>query len=123
SSKTVSIVVRGGTVNYLDDIERSIDDAVNNVKSIAQVHNYSASVIKFGEALQIIPRTLVENAGFYPTAEIANLFALHEQGSATLGFNVEEGSQIDAAKEKIFDFLAIKLNALRLETDAALNVK
>ncbi|EPZ35981.1 T-complex protein 1, theta subunit domain-containing protein [Rozella allomycis CSF55] len=158
SSKTVSIVVRGGTVNYLDDIERSIDDAVNNVKSIAQfgealqiiprtlvenagfyptaeIANLSLlahgekipglkqySVIKFGEALQIIPRTLVENAGFDSTAEIANLFALHEQGSATLGFNVEEGGQIDAAEEKIFDSLAIKLNALRLATDAALNV-
>ncbi|RKP22104.1 T-complex protein 1 [Rozella allomycis CSF55] len=148
SSKTVSIVVRGGTVNYLDDIERSIDDAVNNVKSIAKDNRLVAgagafeielarsllahgekipglkqySVIKFGEALQIIPRTLVENAGFDSTAEIANLFALHEQGSATLGFNVEEGGQIDAAEEKIFDSLAIKLNALRLATDAALNV-
>ncbi|EPZ36751.1 chaperonin Cpn60/TCP-1 [Rozella allomycis CSF55] len=136
-----SVFRQGGerTVNYLDEIERSIDVAVNNVKSFAKDNRLVAgagafeielarSLLAHGEripgltqSLQIIPRTLDENAGFDSTAEIANLFALHEQSSATLGFSVEEGGQIDAAEERIFDSHAIKL--IRLATDAALNDK
>jgi T-complex protein 1 subunit theta len=35
-SKTVSIVIRGGTVNLLDDLERAIDDGVNTVKAVVK---------------------------------------------------------------------------------------
>jgi T-complex protein 1 subunit theta len=35
-SRTVSIVIRGGTTNALDDIERAIDDGVNVVKAVAK---------------------------------------------------------------------------------------
>lgn len=37
ASRTVSIVIRGGTLNLLDDIERAIDDGVNVVKSMTKV--------------------------------------------------------------------------------------
>ena len=35
-SKTATIVIRGATQNVLDDIERAIDDGVNNVKAITR---------------------------------------------------------------------------------------
>jgi T-complex protein 1 subunit theta len=35
-SKTATIVIRGATQNVLDDIERAIDDGVNNVKAVTR---------------------------------------------------------------------------------------
>lgn len=36
-SKIATIVVRGSTDNYMDDIERAIDDGVNTFKAITRV--------------------------------------------------------------------------------------
>lgn len=36
-SRMSTIVVRGATDNYMDDIERAIDDGVNTFKGIARV--------------------------------------------------------------------------------------
>jgi T-complex protein 1 subunit theta len=89
SAKTATIVVRGGTSNSLDDLERAIDDGVNNVKAIVKDgrllagagaveielarqltsfgHKTSGlnqySIRRYAEALEVAPRTLAENAG------------------------------------------------------------
>jgi len=89
TTKTATIVIRGNTLNMLDDIERAIDDGVNVVKAItkdprliagagaSEMSLYRAlqeagekmgglqqyGVKRFGEALQVVPRTLAENAG------------------------------------------------------------
>ena len=36
ATKTATIVIRGGTTNFLDDIERAIDDGVNAIKAVAR---------------------------------------------------------------------------------------
>lgn len=36
-SRIATIVVRGSTDNYMDDIERAIDDGVNTFKGITRV--------------------------------------------------------------------------------------
>ena len=35
-TKTATIVIRGGTMNVLDDIERAIDDGVNTIKAVVK---------------------------------------------------------------------------------------
>ncbi len=88
-TKTATIVVRGGTTNFLDDIERAIDDGVNAIKAVARDPRLLAgagaceievakqlyahgektpglnqyAIKKFAEALEVIPRTLAENGG------------------------------------------------------------
>ena len=39
-SKVATIVVRGATNNYMDDIERAIDDGVNTFKGISKVISF-----------------------------------------------------------------------------------
>jgi T-complex protein 1 subunit theta len=88
-TKTSTIVLRGGTQNSLDDLERAIDDGVNVLKNItrdgrliagagafeieiarrlAQVAEQTPginqyAIQKFAESFEIIPRTLAQNAG------------------------------------------------------------
>lgn len=89
TTKTATIVLRGGTQNVLDDLERAVDDGVNIIKAVARDPRllagagafeielarilYAAgestpgldqyAIQKFAESLEVIPRTLAENAG------------------------------------------------------------
>lgn len=90
STRTATIVLRGGTPNFLDDLERAVDDGCNVVKALAkdgrlvagagacelelarrltQVGEKTPGLRQYGikayaEALEVIPRTLGQNAGF-----------------------------------------------------------
>ena len=87
-TRTATIVLRGATANHLDDLERAIDDGVNVIKGLIKdarlvpgagaaelelakrVEAYGSTlkglaqhaVKKFATALEVIPRTLAENA-------------------------------------------------------------
>ncbi|KAJ1548089.1 T-complex protein 1 subunit theta, partial [Nowakowskiella sp. JEL0078] len=148
SSKTATIVIRGGTMNTLEDLERAIDDGVNIVKAVVKDPRLLAgagaveiemakqlasfgektpglnqyAIKKFAEALEVVPRTLAENAGMDSTEVLSKLYAAHQQGKETFGVDIEsEDNGILCAKEnKIFDVLAVKYWALKLAVNAAL---
>jgi len=150
STKTATIVVRGSTTNSLDDIERAIDDGVNVIKAATrdprllagagaadievakQLAEFGEStpginqyaIKKFAQSLEVIPRTLTENAGLDSTDMISQLYAAHAQGNATAGVDIEkEDVQVmDAAKKGIYDLLPVKLFALNLATQVALTI-
>eukprot|EP00112_Aurelia_sp_Birch-Aquarium-sp1_P010780 Seg2292.2 transcript_id=Seg2292.2/GoldUCD/mRNA.D3Y31 product="T-complex protein 1 subunit theta" protein_id=Seg2292.2/GoldUCD/D3Y31 len=142
-----TIVVRGATQNILDDVERSIDDGVNTFKAFTrdgrmlpgaaateielahQLQKYSQtlpgleqySVKKYAEALQVFPKALAENSGAKATELISNLYAAHNGGEKTIGFNIEgEGaSTLDAAEAGILDSFLVKYWAIKFASNAA----
>ncbi|KND03303.1 T-complex protein 1, theta subunit [Spizellomyces punctatus DAOM BR117] len=150
ATKTATIVIRGGTQNAIDDIERAIDDGVNVIKAVAKDNRLLAgagaaeieiarqlqsvaektaglnqySIKKFAEALEVIPRTLAENAGLDSTEIISKLYAAHAQGKAAAGVDIEsdENGLIDAKEHEIFDAFAPKHHAIRMATHATLTV-
>ncbi|CAH3191169.1 unnamed protein product [Porites lobata] len=87
----------------MDDIERAVDDGVNTFKALTrddrfvpgagateielakQISSFGETcggleqyaIDKFAESLEVIPRTLVENAGVKPTELISKLKAAH----------------------------------------------
>ena len=103
STKTATIVLRGATQDFLDDVERAIDDGVNVVKAITKdrrlvpgagatemqlVERVGAfgertpglmqySIRKYAEAFEVIPRTLAESAGLDATEVLSRLYAGH----------------------------------------------
>ena len=109
--KAVSLIVRGGTEHVVDEIERAVEDALRVVgvvfedkKLVAgggspeielslRLREYAASVggraqlaiEAFASALEIIPRTLAENAGLDPIDMLVDLRAAHEKGKKTVG--------------------------------------
>jgi len=74
---------------------------------------------KFAEAMEVVPRTLAENAGLVAIDIIAALHAAHAKGDTKVGVNVEEGGVKDVGA---LDLLATKSQAMRLAIDAVLTV-
>mmetsp|Transcript_5508 Transcript_5508/g.17627 ORF Transcript_5508/g.17627 Transcript_5508/m.17627 type:complete len:549 (+) Transcript_5508:3-1649(+) len=143
-----TVVLRGSTMNLLDDLERAVDDGVNTAKTAVQdarlvpgagatelelahrVGEFAAgtpgldqyAIRKFGEALEVVPRTLAVNAGAKANEVISSLYAAHASGKASVGVDVEHASTMDAVEAGVFDLLATKLSAMRLAVDAAVTV-
>lgn len=142
--KATSIVLRGSTRYVTEQIKRALDDALGvvaatikdekvlvgggatEIELIKQLRDYGDSVmgreqlaiLAFAEALEIIPRTLVENAGLDTINLIADLKAAHEK-SPNMGINVFTGKVVDMEKAGVLEPLKVKLQALQSSTEAA----
>jgi T-complex protein 1 subunit theta len=99
-NKLSTIVVRGSTHNMLENIERIVEDGVNVYKAACKDQKFLAgagaiemylsngikqfgktvtsldqyAIAKFGEAFEVVPRTLAENSGLNVNEVIANLY-------------------------------------------------
>ncbi|KAF5354996.1 hypothetical protein D9756_005592 [Leucocoprinus leucothites] len=152
-TKTATIVLRGATANHLDDLERAVDDGVNVIKGLMKdprtvpgagatemelakrVDAYGSglkglsqhAVKKYANALEVVPRTLAENAlgGAEGNEVLSRLWAKHElKGGEAFGVDVEaeEDGTLQADRHKIYDSLGAKQWALKLATEAAVSV-
>lgn len=144
-----TIVVRGSTDNLMDDIERSIDDGVNNFKALTKdarllpgagaveielakqlstiAETYPGleqyAIKKFAEAFEVVPRTLAENSGRKSTEVLSQLYAGHQEGKATLGFNIEPDTDVvDVTQKSIYDLFLTKYWGMTYACKAAISV-
>lgn len=144
-----TIVLRGSTMNILDDIERAITDGVNTVKTLCsdarlvpgagavemelalRLHEFGDAspgmaqyaINKYAESFEVFARTLSENAGQTAADTISALYAAHTAGRADAGVDIEATEGLLSAEEAgIYDVFAVKKEALRLAADAALTV-
>jgi T-complex protein 1 subunit theta len=114
-SRVATVVIRGATDNFLDDVERAIDDGVNNFKALSRearlvpgagateaelsrlIGQYADkcpgldqyAIQRFARALESMPRLLADNAGLKSTQVLADLTAAHQEGKVHMGVNVE----------------------------------
>ena len=143
--KAVSIILRGGTEHVVDEAERAIHDALRvvgvaiedeqlvagggspEVELALRLREYSATlkgreqlaVGKFAEALEIIPRTLAENAGLDPINMLVEMRSQHEQDKKTAGLNVFTGKVVDMWEEGVVEPLRVKVQAINSGTEVA----
>ena len=136
--KASSIVLRGSTRYVTEQISRAIDDALGVVAAtieegkvlidagaceidlVKQLRDYGESVsgreqlaiLKYAEALEIIPKTLIENAGLDTINLIADLKAAHEE-SNLIGINVFTGEVEDMKEAGVIEPLRVKIQALQ----------
>src|SRR3989337_4138471 len=123
--KAVSIILRGGTEHVVDEAERALHDALRvvgvaiedetlvagggspEVELALRLREYSATLIgreqlavaKFAEALEVIPRTLAENAGLDPVDMLTDLKSKHDANEGKwFGIDVMKGKLFDAWK-------------------------
>ena len=79
------------------------------------------SCLKYGQAFEIFPKILLDNAGMDYNQFLPDIVSANTEG-AVEGINVFEG-QLRASKDLgIFDSYAAKVNAIKLATHAALTV-
>ena len=146
--KAVSILLRGGTEHVIDNIERALNDslrvvgvAIEDEKLVAgggspevevalRLQEYAATlsgreqlaVKAFAEALEVIPRTLAENAGLDPIDMLMELRAHHEKGIKTAGLNVYEGKVIDMWEAGVVEPLRVKTQAINAAAESAVMI-
>jgi thermosome len=145
SAKSVSVLLRGGTEHVVDEIRRAFDDAVG-VVSVAwedrtvltgggsvlaalsrDLRNYAEGVggreqmaiEAFAGALEVIPRTLAENAGLDPVNTIIDLRKAHAEGKRHYGVNVYEGGVKDMLAAYVVEPQRVVEQAIQSATETA----
>ncbi|MEM2925013.1 MAG: thermosome subunit alpha [Methanocellales archaeon] len=143
--KAVTIILRGGSEHVVDELERGVNDglrvveaAIEDGKLVAgggaaevevalRLREYAATVggreqlaiEAFADAIEVIPKTLAENAGLDPIDTIVDLRAEHEKGNKYAGLNVYTGKVIDMLKEGVVEPLRVKTQAIHSASEAA----
>jgi T-complex protein 1 subunit theta len=149
TSRIATIVLRAGTTNVLDDLERAVDDGVNNFKLLTKDKRLVAGAGAFevelsrrldsfseqclgmeqygikllAKAYEYLPRQLAENCGQNPSKVISKLLAAHSAVEGmTIGVNIESEELQDAAQNGIFDHILIKEWQMKLAVNTAITI-
>lgn len=143
--KAVTLLIRGGTQHVVDEVERAVKDAVGDlIASLAvgkvvagagspemevakRLRKYATSlsgreqlaVQAFADAMEIVPRTLAENAGLDPIDMLTELKAEHDKGNKWAGLDVFKGKVMDAWKAGVIEPLKIKTQAVKSASEVA----
>ncbi|MHC1587781.1 MAG: thermosome subunit alpha [Candidatus Syntropharchaeia archaeon] len=146
--KAVSILLRGGTEHVVDELERGIHDALRvigvaiedgkvvagggstEIELALRLRDYASTVggreqlaiEAFSDAIEIIPRSLAENAGLDPIDMLVALRSSHEGGSKNAGLDVFKGEVIDMYDAGVIEPLRVKTQAISSATEAAVMI-
>jgi len=142
---SVTILIRGGSQRVVDEVDRSIHDALMVVKDVietpsivtgggsaeaylaGQLNEYADSfdgreqlaVKQYAEALESIPLTIAENAGMDPIDTIISLRAKQNSGKKGSGINAREGKIGDMNSLNILEPLVVKEQIIKSATETA----
>uniref|UniRef100_A0A7C3R996 Thermosome subunit n=1 Tax=Archaeoglobus fulgidus TaxID=2234 RepID=A0A7C3R996_ARCFL len=146
--KAVTILIRGGSEHVVDEVERSLQDAIKVVKAALEsgkvVAGGGAPEIEvalklrewapslggreqlaaeaFASAVEVIPRALAENSGLDPIDILVELRKAHEEGKTTYGVDVFSG-KVTCMKEKgVLEPLKVKTQAISSATEVAIMI-
>ncbi|EMA20997.1 thermosome subunit beta [Haloarcula argentinensis DSM 12282] len=141
----VTLLLRGSTDHVVDELERGVTDALDVVASTVangsvlggggapevevarRLRDYADSVEgreqlaieSFADALEIIPRTLAENAGLDSIDTLVDLRAAHEDGDVSAGLNVFSGDVENTLDTGVVEPAHAKRQAISSAAEAA----
>ena len=76
----------------------------------------------FASALEVIPRTLAENAGLDPVDTIIELRKAHAEGNSYSGINVYDGGVSDMKAANVLEPLRVVEQAIQSATETAVMI-
>ena len=143
--RSVTVLIRGGSQRVVDEVDRSLHDALMVVKDVVEkpsivagggspeaylsteLNEWSGSydgreqlaIKQYAEALETIPLTIAENAGMDPIDTIIALRANQSSGKQTMGINAKEGKIGNMFSLDIVEPLAVKEQIIKSATEAA----
>jgi len=143
--KAVSILIRGTTDHIVDELERGLHDALSVVKVALEdgkmtagggsaaiaismaLRDYATSIggreqmaiESFANAIEIVPKTLSENAGLDPIDMMLAIRSEHKKGNKYAGINVLGGKVDDMLKNKVIEPLRVSLQEIEASSEAA----
>ncbi len=147
--KAVTILVRGANDMVLDEVERSLNDALHVLRNVLlepkilagggapeielalKLREYAEKVggkeqlaiEKFAEALEEVPMILGETAGLDALDSLMRLRQLHSEGKVNAGVNVLEGKiEEDMTKINVVEPTIVKKQVIKSATEAATTI-
>jgi thermosome len=144
--KSVSILMRAGLERMVDEAERAMHDALCVVADVIEKNKVVAgggaieaevakelreyatkiggreqlAVESFAESMEIVPRTLAENAGLEPIDIMVELRSAHEKPKGEwMGVDVFTGKIVNMQKKGVIEPLSVKEQAIKSATESA----
>ena len=143
--QSVTILIRGGSQRIVDEVDRSIHDALMVVRDVIErpavvagggsAEAYIAAQLKgwadtfdgreqlairqYAESLETIPLTIAENAGMDPIDTLASLRQKQGQGRKTTGIDARNTRVADMSTIDVIEPIAVKEQIIKSATEAA----
>jgi chaperonin GroEL (HSP60 family) len=146
SPRSVALLIRAGLERMVDEAERAMNDALSVVADVVEhnkivagggaveseiargLRDYATKVggreqlaiEAFADSIEIVPKTLAENAGLEPIDILVALRAAHEKPKGHLmGVNVFTGKIVDMHGKGVIEPLRVKEQAVKSATEVA----
>lgn len=145
AAKTATLVLRGGANQFIEEAARSLNDAIEVVRRTKTHSNfvpgggsiemelsrylrdYSRQISgklqlvinSYARALEVIPRTLCDNAGYDSTDLLNKLRQKHASGEQWAGVDINSGQTANMLENFVWEPVLVKQNALAASTEAA----
>ena len=143
--RSITVLIRGGSQRVVDEVDRSMHDALMVVKDVvekpaivagggspeaylaAELNEWSGNsegreqlaIKQYAEAFESIPLTIAENAGMDPIDTIITLRANQSNGKETVGINAKESKIGNMFSLDIVEPLAVKEQIIKSATETA----
>ncbi|MCJ1456692.1 T-complex protein 1 subunit gamma [Mycoblastus sanguinarius] len=143
--KACTILLRGPSKDILNEIERNLQDAMSVARNVmfhprlspgggatemavsvrlAQMAKAVEGVQQWpykavAEAMEVIPRTLIQNSGSSPVRVLTKLRAKHAEGESTWGIDGDKGSLVDMKDYGVWEPEAVKLQSIKTAVESA----
>lgn len=140
-----TILLRGPSKDILNEIERNLQDAMSVARNVmfhprlspgggatemavavrlAQMAKAVEGVQQWpykavAEAMEVIPRTLIQNSGGNPVRVLTKLRAKHAEGESTWGIDGDKGTLIDMKEYGVWEPEAVKLQSIKTAVEVS----
>ena len=137
--KACTIILRGPSKDIINEIDRNLQDAMSVARNVIFHPRLSpgggatemALSVKLGQlaksiegvqqwpykavadAMEVIPRTLAQNAGASPIRVLTRMRAKHAEGHSSWGLDGDTGALVDMKEYGVWEPEAIKLQSVK----------
>ncbi|KAJ3762586.1 chaperonin Cpn60/TCP-1 family [Lentinula raphanica] len=148
SPRACTILLRGPSKDILNEVDRNLQDAMSVARNVmmdprlvpgggaiemavgvgltqaAKRENTITGVetgpfLAVAEAMEVIPRTLVQNAGGNAIRVLTELRAKHTSSMSTFGVNGDTGKIVDMKEYGLWESASVKVQILKTAVEAA----
>lgn len=145
SPKACTILLRGPSKDILNEVERNLLDAMSVARNVIFHPRLSpgggalemAVSVKLGQlaksiegvqqwpykavadAMEVIPRTLAQNAGISPIRILTRMRAKHVEGGVNWGLDGDTGALVDMQEYGVWEPEAVKMQSIKTAVEVS----